>query len=49
MERKLAAEKQRLKDMQSHKKDLVRKAVQRTLSNGEMPEWAPREEAPSSE
>lgn len=49
LERKLAEDKRRLKDMQSHKRDLVKTATQRALENGEMPEWAPQREATSSE
>jgi hypothetical protein len=41
-EEKLAKEKQRLAEMQSHKQDLVHNGVQRALQQGELPEWAPK-------
>ena len=42
LQRRLNQSRDRLKDMQLHKLDLVHKAVQKTLSSGgqEMPEWA---------
>lgn len=41
-EERLAKEKQKLAEMQSHKQDLVHKGVQRALQQGELPEWAPK-------
>lgn len=40
MEERLRAEKERLNQMQAHKRDMVNKAVEKALSTGEMPDWA---------
>ena len=41
LEKRLNQEKERLREMQTHKIDLVHKGVQKALNKGEMPEWAP--------
>ncbi len=38
-EEKLAKQKHRLAEMQSHKQDLLHKGVQKALNEGKMPEW----------
>ena len=41
-EERLAREKRKVAEMQSHKQDLVHKGARRVLDQGELPEWAPK-------
>jgi len=42
-EERLRQEKEKLKEMQSHKVDMVHTASTRALENGEIPQWAPKQ------
>jgi outer membrane murein-binding lipoprotein Lpp len=44
-EEKLNKEKKRLEQLQSHKQDMVHKGTQKLLTEGELPEWAPKRNA----
>ncbi len=41
-EEKLNKEKKRLEQLQSHKQDMVHKGTQKLLTEGKLPEWAPK-------
>ncbi|MFH1735915.1 MAG: hypothetical protein ABIE92_14510 [bacterium] len=44
-EERLQQEKRKLENMQTHKLDMVHQASQRALDNGEVPQWAPKNQA----